>query len=217
PAPKAQYTGDVGPLRADWLAGCDRGEHDHLSTMISLGPLSCGHHPQPQLPLWTSSASSSRPSPSSPSSPTTPSSLTMSPPHSPSRSSRRTSRKSAPDPPLPSTAAPPGIAGKMAYAVKHSGGGVVFDDYGCARDLYHMLQAQGESPSLASCPSLTEGVCFAEGFSLEQASGAWRRWIEEEHAARRRNVAESWATGLSNWGQKRDGVWTSGSDDESDG
>ncbi|KAJ7433328.1 hypothetical protein FB451DRAFT_1473558 [Mycena latifolia] len=231
PSAEAQWTGvsDASmmsyrhwePLEAVWWAGCDRGEHDHsVLNDDAAGTLILWASPTPSLSTSPSSLSVSPPSPSLPS----PSSLAASSPSQLPRSSsrtrsRRTPRKSSMVPALDKAPAAPAtahIAGRMAYAVKHNGGGVVFDDYGCARELYHTLQAEGESPSLASCPSLTEGVCFAEGFLLERASAARRRWIDEERVARRRNVAEKWATGLDDW-RKRNGVWTSGSDDEWDG
>ena len=88
-----------------------------------------------------------------------------------------------------------GATGKMAYAVRSEGQGVVFDSYGSARDLYHQLQAAGGSPALASGPSLTDGICFLEGVSplgTSEASLQRRKWIEEEYAARRQNITASW-------------------------
>ncbi|KAJ7021006.1 hypothetical protein C8F04DRAFT_1187296 [Mycena alexandri] len=74
------------------------------------------------------------------------------------------------------------IAGKMAYAVRTDGQGVVFDLFEDARNLYHDLQAQGYSVSLAAGPSLTDSVSFVENFRwmgphrrlVVGASGLWR-------------------------------------------
>ncbi|KAJ7029114.1 hypothetical protein C8F04DRAFT_1188049 [Mycena alexandri] len=47
--------------------------------------------------------------------------------------------------------------------------------------------SQGRSAALSAGPSLTDGVCFVEGFVVDESSqeGARRRrWIVEEHAAR---------------------------------
>lgn len=53
----------------------------------------------------------------------------------------------------------PCIPGLMAYAMRSNDGqGVVFDDFEAARSLYHRLQLQGHSVTLASSPSITDSV-----------------------------------------------------------
>lgn len=105
------------------------------------------------------------------------------------------------------------IPGQMVYAVRSNGQGVVFTNYEQARGMYHQLQSLGLSPSLASSPSLTDGVSFVEGFAIRGTSAeAVRRrdWINEEYAAHQRRLLEGWADG--------EGVepWWSESDDLSD-
>ncbi|KAJ6548888.1 hypothetical protein B0H19DRAFT_1379166 [Mycena capillaripes] len=82
----------------------------------------------------------------------------------------------------------PSILGLMAYSVRSNDGqGVVFDDFEAARSLYHHLQLQGHSVTLASSPSLTDSVSWVEEFFFDSASreSARRRaWIQEEYAAR---------------------------------
>ncbi|KAJ7079805.1 hypothetical protein B0H15DRAFT_953891 [Mycena belliarum] len=115
-----------------------------------------------------------------------------------------------------SAAAPPAIAGRMSYAVKYSGGGIVFGDYAEARARYHELQAAGEAPCLAPLPSLTEGVSFVEGFSGASASQARDVWINEEREARAQQVKDDWERAADRWRMKRNGVWTSESDEETE-
>ncbi|KAJ7710794.1 hypothetical protein B0H17DRAFT_1190485 [Mycena rosella] len=106
------------------------------------------------------------------------------------------------------------IVGKMAYAIKHGGRGVVFDDYGGARELYHRLQINGGSPSLAMSLSLTRGVSYLEGFLLGEASAARQSWIGKERKARGVRVLKCWETATDSWRGTQDGVWISDSESE---
>ncbi|KAJ6511849.1 hypothetical protein DFH09DRAFT_1333513 [Mycena vulgaris] len=111
------------------------------------------------------------------------------------------------------------IPGKMVYTVRHQEQDTIFSEYGGARELYHKLQAAGESAALASTPSLTEGICFVKGFwaaGPSSEAAARRRWIREEQKARVRHVSESWAKAAESWRMNCHGVWTSDSDDSSD-
>ncbi|KAJ7677643.1 hypothetical protein B0H17DRAFT_1139515 [Mycena rosella] len=106
-----------------------------------------------------------------------------------------------------------GIPGNMSYAVKGMAQGVVFHDYGLARDLYHQMQADGQNPTLASSPSLTEGEAPAAADEIERR----QQWIREECAARRRHVAESWDGAMGRGAAiGGDSVWRSESN-EADG
>ncbi|KAJ7093331.1 hypothetical protein B0H15DRAFT_799151 [Mycena belliarum] len=232
PSADAQYKGvrnatlksytSWAPLEAAWFAGCDRGEHSHPTADEAGGDGAASAVTLREPPRSPTIAPPSSAPSSSPSSPTArsphrsshaPPSLML--PTTPPPSPRRPCVSDAhPAPPLPSLAPPSGIAGKMAYAVRHSSGGAVFDDYSGARQLYHSLQAKGESPALSASPSLTEGVCFAEGLVAERASAARRRWIVEEHMARAQNVATTWQAATDEWRERADGVWVSASDDE---
>ncbi|KAJ6470724.1 hypothetical protein DFH09DRAFT_1110748 [Mycena vulgaris] len=232
------------PLESAWFAGCDRGEHEHTAEagascptdtpfVRSLPPATRSLPPATRslppatrsLPLAMQSAL-----PLAPVSKAYNVSST-SPCQSPSKSRARTAWDGATVVPpdltaltlsSPSTSYNLGIStipGRMAYAVKHGGRGAVFNQYSSARELYHRLEADGESPTLASCASLTEGVCFVEGFSTAGPSaeaGARRRWIEEELTARTQHVAESWGKAMDNWRMGRDGVWRSDSDESDD-
>ncbi|KAJ7645776.1 hypothetical protein B0H17DRAFT_1215907 [Mycena rosella] len=202
-------------LQAAWFAGCDRGEHDHPTS---------NDPQQPSMDGTLAVRSSAAPS----------SSQTFAAPHLlPSREARHVKplwSPSAPGFPSPAPAATDtrsrspardaaAIPGKMAYAVRHNGQGVVFDDYSVARTLYHKIQAEGGSPALASSPSLTEGICFIEEFCAENSSAEGsrrRRWIEEERAARTRRVVRTWGYAVDSWRKGGNGVWTSESD-ESEG
>ncbi|KAJ6466181.1 hypothetical protein DFH09DRAFT_1112379 [Mycena vulgaris] len=218
------------PLESAWFAGCDRGEHEHTAeagascptdtpSVRSLPPATRSLPPamQSALPLAPVSKAYNLSS--------------TSPCQSPSKLRARTAWDGATVVPpdltaltlsSPSTSYNVGIntiPGRMAYAVKHGGRGAVFNQYSSARELYHRLEADGESPTLASCASLTEGICFVEGFSTAGPSaeaGARRRWIEEELTARTRHVAESWGKAMDNWRMGRDGVWRSDSDESDD-
>ncbi|KAJ7679977.1 hypothetical protein B0H17DRAFT_1138884 [Mycena rosella] len=212
-------------LGAAWFASCARGEHEHPSkgdahTVSSTTPrqptpptipVTPPPSPRPTAPTLLESSSKCAPSPAS------------------GRSHRHKGRPTAdPRPIITSTsevhAAPmprssSHISGKMAYAVvvaKNGEGGVVFDDYASARDHYHRLQASGVRPSLASTPSLTEGVCFVEGVPVAAAVSPVARarqvWIQEERAARTQNLSSAWEQGVDGWRE----VWTIPSDDETD-
>lgn len=103
------------------------------------------------------------------------------------------------------------IAGKMAYAVRMDGRGVVFDVFADARKLYHDLQAQGHSVALAAGPSLTDGVSFVENFAVDGSSSEARRrreWIVEEFGARGRRLSETWramAVSVDSWAEIESG------------
>ncbi|KAJ6601122.1 hypothetical protein DFH09DRAFT_1302430 [Mycena vulgaris] len=231
PSANAQYTSVSNvtvkayrtwpPLESAWLAACDRGEHCHgplpgpvpCSTgTIMRAPPSVVYPSPPRSPLpaepslrlqSTSGLLSPAQGPATP--PATPpvavtSSLSTHLSSSPTRGRRALNA----------------IPGKMAYAVKNNDQGVVFTDYGRAREMYHTLQAAGEAPSLASCPSLTEGVSFVEGFvtaGVSVEAVARRKWIREERGARDHHVEESWTEALDSWRMNRQGVWTSDSDE----
>ncbi|KAJ7136900.1 hypothetical protein C8R44DRAFT_868992 [Mycena epipterygia] len=207
-------------LEAAWFAGCDRGEHNH--------PAAANEARQRRMDgtLVVHSAATSATLVTSP--------LVCSPPRS-SASHQRWRLETASASPLSSSQMPsladahvrsrspstdaPAIPGKMVYAVKHNGQGVVFDDYHIARKLYHKIQAEGGSPALASSPSLTEGVCFVEGFCTDNGSreGLQRQeWIEEERAAHTQRVVNTWENAVDSWRMGSDGVWTSESDSSSD-
>ena len=106
----------------------------------------------------------------------------------------------------------------MSYAVKHGAAqGAVFASYETAREAYHTLQGEGMDPVLAAGPSLTDAVCFLEGFSV--ASGSMesnrrQRWSEEERAARARYVVQMWGEAVETWKLGRRGSWISSSDDD---
>ncbi|KAJ7906472.1 hypothetical protein B0H13DRAFT_1880537 [Mycena leptocephala] len=111
------------------------------------------------------------------------------------------------------------IPGKMAYAVRSNGQGVVFGSYEQARGLYHQLQSQGRDASLAASPSLTDSVSFLEGFPVagSSAEAARRRaWIHKEYDARHRRLIDTWRDTLGTDGGESDG-WEDGveSDDDS--
>ncbi|KAJ7657639.1 hypothetical protein DFH06DRAFT_1327721 [Mycena polygramma] len=209
----AQYTGVTDAtsqsykiweeLESAWFADCERGDHGH-------GPPQSRSRSSPDSAIL--SPSSARSSASSPAA-TSPSACpTSSPrlrsPSSPSPSSQPPASpctRSCPPPrPAARTARPPPrakphlatipIPGKMVYAVRANGQGVVFDDFEQARGLYYQAQAQGHSASLACTPSLTDGVCWLEGFVVGQTSveAARRRlWIGEERTARQRRVTDN--------------------------
>ncbi|KAJ6529049.1 hypothetical protein DFH09DRAFT_1094182 [Mycena vulgaris] len=214
------------PLESAWFAGCDRGEHTHTAE----AGVSCST----DTPLVRSLQPTTRSAPS-------PARAVLvskahhvsatSPCQSPSKSRAQPAWDGAAVVPpdlsrltlsSPSTSHNVGIdaiPGRMVYAVKHGGRGAVFNQYSSARELYHRLEADGESPTLVSCASLTEGVCFVEGFSTAGPSaeaGARRRWIEEELTARNRHVAESWGKAMDSWRMGGDGVWRSDSDESDD-
>ncbi|KAJ7141037.1 hypothetical protein C8R44DRAFT_866699 [Mycena epipterygia] len=199
-------------LQAAWFAGCDRGEHDHPTSDDPQQPSTDG-----TLAVRSSVAPSF--------------SQTFAAAHlSPSRRVKTLRLPLAPGSPSPASAATDTrspspardaavIPGKMVYAVRHNGQGVVFDDYDVARTLYHKIQAEGGSPALASSPSLTEGICFVEGFCMENSSAEGarrRRWIEEERAARTRRVVHTWGYAVDSWRTGSNGVWKSESDSESE-
>ncbi|KAJ7107448.1 hypothetical protein C8R44DRAFT_885461 [Mycena epipterygia] len=181
-------------LQAAWFAGCDRGEHDHPTSNDPQQPSMDG-----TLAVRSSAAPSSSQTFAAPH-------LSPSPPAATDTRSRSPARDAA------------AIPGKMAYAVRHNGQGVVFDDYSVARTLYHKIQAEGGSPALASSPPLTEGICFIEEFCAENSSAEGsrrRRWIEEERAAHTRRVVRTWGYAVDSWRKGGNGVWTSESDESS--
>ncbi|KAJ6524641.1 hypothetical protein DFH09DRAFT_1189404 [Mycena vulgaris] len=219
-----------GPLESAWFASCDRGEHKHLSkTEAPTLPVEevTRRHPQPGSPPRSCLPSPVLPSPvSKPSASSRPSSATK-PPISVKRPLIASSLSARPRGAFPSTFprsasgdnAAAAIPGKMAYAVRHNGQGVVFGDYASARELYHGLQARGEVPCLASTPSLTDGVCFVEHFSTESGSPeALQRqgWVEEERRARDLHIGDVWGSAIETWRLGRSGAWISESDSDDD-
>ncbi|KAJ6595065.1 hypothetical protein DFH09DRAFT_1305748 [Mycena vulgaris] len=213
------------PLVAAWDGGCDRGEHAHPAAcdadsssdagdvaasagLTALRPVAASSSPHRR----TASASP-KSSPSRHAQPLFPSAVK--PAVGPTCSPRHLS--STHSAPLPSSAA--AIPGRMSYAVKHSAAeGAVFADYEAARAVYHRLQAEGKDPLLAAGPSLTEAVCFLEGFSLAngstEASRRWR-WSEEERAARVHHVGAMWGDAVETWQLGHRDVWISSSDNDS--
>jgi hypothetical protein len=235
PSADAQYKGVPGatlkgyktwePLEAAWYGGCDRGEHAHPAAcdaasssdtgnvaaragLTALRPVAASSSPH-----WRTASASPESSPSRHAQLLFPSAVkaavgaTCSPRH----------LSSAHPAPLPCSEA--AIPGRMSYAVKHSAAeGAVYADYEAARAVYHRLQAEGKDPILAAGPSLTEAVCFLEGFSFANGSteaSRRRRWTEEERAARVHHVGEMWRDAVETWRLGRRDVWISGSDDDS--
>ncbi|KAJ7092131.1 hypothetical protein C8R43DRAFT_964684 [Mycena crocata] len=160
-------------LQSAWFAACDRGEHSHPARP-SQEQATC-----PASPPAAPSPPSTAPCPSSPSLPTI----------------SRTSCELVPAPtpvpassPLSSRLRQHPRRKAMAYAVRHQGQGVVSDELGPARDLFRDLQSQGHRPSMAAGPSLTDAVCFVEGFRLEGSSSEARhrrQWVAEEYESDR--------------------------------
>ncbi|KAJ6597142.1 hypothetical protein DFH09DRAFT_1072048 [Mycena vulgaris] len=214
------------PLEAVWFAACDRGEHHHgalpgpdLSQTIGpiMGALTLQSTAPAVLPSPPRSPTSTEPS-LRPLSPRVlaPAQRPAMPPAAPPIPETFSSSACLSSSPTAGPSTAKAIPGKMVYAVKHNDQGVVFTDYGRAQEMYHSLQAAGEAPSLASCPSLTEGVSFVEGFATAGSSVeavARRKWITEERSARDQLVEERWTEALDNWRMNRHGVWTSGSDE----
>ncbi|KAJ7689137.1 hypothetical protein B0H17DRAFT_1135187 [Mycena rosella] len=188
----AQYTGVSAatlkryrswpPLECAWFAACARGEHDHPGDPILSSSLTVGR------------SSSDRRSPHA---------KRAHPPSLSAPTANLSSHPSAANPPTVSHAAhlrplssfsalpAPAVPGKIAYAVGTIGQsqGIVFDSYGSARNLYHQLQAAGESPSLAAASSLTDGICLVDGFMLQgpSAEASQRRgeetyWISDSES-----------------------------------
>ncbi|KAJ6575961.1 hypothetical protein DFH09DRAFT_1078319 [Mycena vulgaris] len=204
------------PLEAAWFAACDRGEHDHPGLSDSPHDLALG-----AITGTLTRRSGTPASPCSSGSIGSPLLSTntcyRSPPCEPHM--LPTSSRGGRVPSSSHLASGDIIPGKMVYAVRHQEQGAVFSEYVGARELYHKLQAAGESAALASTPSLTEGICFVEGFwaaGPSNEAAARRRWIREEHEARVRHVSESWAKAAESWRMNRHGVWTSDSDESSD-
>ncbi|KAJ6527045.1 hypothetical protein B0H19DRAFT_1275362 [Mycena capillaripes] len=178
-----------------------------------LSPAHCG--PTPRHPPCSPSPTRSSLSPAHSPSPTA-KSLLSSTPLSPSpRQSSRSSSHSSPSPtskprssdspspaplsppPLPTHALRPAsplcvrVAGRMAYAVRGKGEGVILDDYEEARGIYHRLQNEGYSAALFSSPSLTGAVCWVEDFGVGGSSAEaarHRNWVLEEYTARQRRI-----------------------------
>ncbi|KAJ6455094.1 hypothetical protein C8R47DRAFT_1228408 [Mycena vitilis] len=214
PSANAQYTGVADAasqsykiweeLEGAWFADCERGDHNRhhshgqpqsRSRLSSDLPTLSLRAPR-SLPAATSPSAQS-PSPPSPNSQppalpcnkrscTPPHAAACPPPHAAARTARPPPRVKPPHDTI-------AIPGKMVYVVRANGQGVVFDDFEQARGLYYQAQAQGHSASLACTPSLTDGVCWLEGFVVGQTSmeAARRRiWIGEEQSARQRRVTE---------------------------
>ncbi|KAJ7178239.1 hypothetical protein C8R46DRAFT_1212935 [Mycena filopes] len=81
------------------------------------------------------------------------------------------------------------VGGRRKRASRQDGG---------ARSLYHELEAQGFSVTMAAGPSLTDGVSFVEDFAVDGPSLEARRrrqWIADEFSARSRHLNESWRIG----------------------
>ncbi|KAJ6522123.1 hypothetical protein DFH09DRAFT_1372799 [Mycena vulgaris] len=214
------------PLESAWFAGCERGEHTHSSN--TEGPdLQVEGLTSPPCALAPSLVLSSPVSfpPAYPRAPTSAKPPTSGKPAltASTASSFAAPRRGvfpSPSPHRPSDGAPAAvIPGKMAYAVRHNDQGVVFGDYESARALYHGLQARGEVPCLASTPSLTDGICFVEGFSMDGRSReALQRqeWVEEERRARAQHIVDAWGNAMETWRLGRSGAWISKSDSDED-
>jgi hypothetical protein len=213
------------PLEAAWFGGCDRGEHSHpagydAESSSDVGDAAARAGLTELRPMVPSSSLHRRTASAYPKPPAShhavhlfPSSVK--PAASPTGSSRQLSSANSSAPPTSTTTIP----GRMSYAVKHGAAeGVVFADYEAARAAYHRLQAQGKDPVLAAGPSLTEVVCFIEGFSFASGSteaSRRRRWSEEEHAARVHYVGKMWGAAVETWRLGRCDAWISGSNNES--
>ncbi|KAJ7101235.1 hypothetical protein B0H15DRAFT_943562 [Mycena belliarum] len=232
------------PSAADHTLESMAGSFENLTLSSMLGASTTSSSPPAQAPLSdprsAKSSRSPRPTPSTTCSarasprprtasslPPAASALPAAPrPHSSkSRGSKRCksptgaaeTTMAAPNSAPPLSPASAAIIGKMVYAVKHGSGGIVFDDYACARAFYHRLQSEGQRPSLATSASLTEGVSYVEGFSIDADAAARRGWIDEELEARGRHVVRDWEKAMDGWRRKRSGVWTSESDDGTSG
>ncbi|KAJ6523887.1 hypothetical protein DFH09DRAFT_1329752 [Mycena vulgaris] len=150
------------PLETAWFAACDCGEHDHPGLSDSPHDLAL-RAIMGTLTRW-SGAPASLCSSGSIGSPLLLASSTntcyRSPPCEPHM--LPTSSRGGRIPSSSHSASGDIIPSKMVYAVRHQEQGAVFSEYGGVRELYHKLQAAGESAALASTPSLTEGICFVE-------------------------------------------------------
>ncbi|KAJ6457032.1 hypothetical protein C8R47DRAFT_1227684 [Mycena vitilis] len=178
PAATPQMYTSWDALESAWHHECDRGEHKHPTRDPPLCPASCSVFTTctpPLCSLW----------PFSPSLPSGSRSRSRTPPTP--RSSPRFS-------PMAHSSTRPATRAKMVYAVRGNDQGVVFDSYEQARALFLQLQAQGFSAALSCSPSLTDGVCWIEGFVIgapSKEAARRRAWIGEEHAARQYLVETS--------------------------
>ncbi|KAJ7639961.1 hypothetical protein DFH06DRAFT_1334880 [Mycena polygramma] len=78
-----------------------------------------------------------------------------------------------------------------------------------ARALYLQLQGQGFSAALSCSPSLTDGVCWIEGFVIgapSREAARRRAWIGEEHAARQYWLETSVESDDDSWWSDNSGV-----------
>ncbi|KAJ7602795.1 hypothetical protein DFH06DRAFT_1351028 [Mycena polygramma] len=192
-------------LESAWYHECDRGEHKHPTRNSPLCPTSCSVFTTctpPLRPLW-------------PLSPSLPSGSRFGPaplttPHCSSRSRTPPTPRSSPRvSPVTHSSTRPATRAKMVYAVRGNGQGVVFDSYEQARALYLQLQAQGFSAALSCSPSLTDGVCWIEGFLIgapSKEAARRRAWIGEERAASQYLLETSVDSDDDSWWSDNSGV-----------